>query len=38
MGRSPPLWLKEGDEVEVSLEGVGSIVNKIELEKAKSKL
>lgn len=38
MGRKPQLWLKDGDVVEVSLEGVGSCVNKVEFEKGKSKL
>lgn len=33
MGRSPNLWLKDGDVVEVSLEGVGSCTNKIEFQK-----
>jgi 2-keto-4-pentenoate hydratase/2-oxohepta-3-ene-1,7-dioic acid hydratase in catechol pathway len=38
MGRKPALWLKDGDQVEVSLEGVGSCVNRIEYEKPASKL
>jgi 2-keto-4-pentenoate hydratase/2-oxohepta-3-ene-1,7-dioic acid hydratase in catechol pathway len=38
MGQTPPLWLKGGDIVEVNLEGVGSCVNKVELEKDTSKL
>ncbi|EAU31679.1 conserved hypothetical protein [Aspergillus terreus NIH2624] len=38
MGRKPALWLKDGDQVEVSLEGVGSCVNKIVFEKPSSKL
>lgn len=29
MGRKPPLWLKDGDIVEVGLEGVGSCVNSV---------
>jgi 2-keto-4-pentenoate hydratase/2-oxohepta-3-ene-1,7-dioic acid hydratase (catechol pathway) len=29
MGRKPQLWLKDGDDVEVSLEGVGSCTNKV---------
>lgn len=29
-GRSPPLWLKDGDVVKVSLEGVGSCTNTVE--------
>ena len=37
-GRRPPLWLKDGDVVEVSLEGVGTCVNKIEHVKSRSKL
>lgn len=27
MGRKPPLWLRDGDIVEVGLEGVGSCAN-----------
>ncbi|OJJ47434.1 hypothetical protein ASPZODRAFT_1674462 [Penicilliopsis zonata CBS 506.65] len=38
MGRQPALWLREGDQVEVSLEGVGSCVNKVTFEKPSSKL
>ncbi|KAL8737359.1 MAG: hypothetical protein Q9181_001776 [Wetmoreana brouardii] len=37
-GRSPPLWLKDGDVVEVNLEGIGSCTNKIEHIKSKPKL
>lgn len=33
MGRKPQLWLKDGDQVEVSLEGVGTINNKIAFQK-----
>lgn len=29
MGRKPPLWLKDGDIVEVGLECVGSCVNRV---------
>ena len=29
-GRSPPPWLKHGDVVEVSLEGVGTCTNRVE--------
>ena len=29
MGRKPHLWLKDGDNVEVGLEGVGSCVNRV---------
>lgn len=32
-GRNPPLWLKDGDVVEVSLEGVGTCTNKVEFAK-----
>ncbi len=32
MGRNPKLWLKHGDEVEVSLENVGSCFNKVVYE------
>ena len=37
-GRNPPLWLKDGDVVEVGLEGVGTCVNKIEHIKSRPKL
>ncbi|KAI1383462.1 uncharacterized protein F4822DRAFT_434580 [Hypoxylon trugodes] len=30
MGRKPQLWLKDGDIVEVELEGVGIVTNKVE--------
>lgn len=33
MGRKPPLWLKDGDIVEVGLEGVGSCVNTVRFVK-----
>lgn len=29
MGRTPPLWLKDGDVVEVALENVGTIRNEV---------
>ncbi|KAJ5309138.1 hypothetical protein N7508_004517 [Penicillium antarcticum] len=38
MGRKPALWLKDGDQVEVSLEGVGSCTNRVVFEKPSSKL
>lgn len=38
LGRKPPLWLKDGDTVEVSLEGIGTCVNKIEYVKSRPKL
>lgn len=38
MGKKPPHWLKDGDVVEVGLEGVGSSVNKVEYVKTKAKL
>ncbi|KAL4940801.1 hypothetical protein BDV06DRAFT_213187 [Aspergillus oleicola] len=38
MGRKPALWLKDNDEVEVSLEGVGSCVNKVVFDKPSAKL
>lgn len=38
MGRKPQVWLKDGDVVEVSLEGVGSCINKVEFAKSKAKL
>ena len=37
-GKKPPLWLKDGDIVEVGLEGVGTCANKIELIKSRPKL
>lgn len=37
-GRKPPLWLKDGDVVEVGLEGIGTCVNKIEHIKSRPKL
>lgn len=39
MGRKPQYWLKDGDVVEVGLEQVGTIVNKVVYEKGvKAKL
>jgi len=38
MGRTPQLWLKDGDVVEVDLEGVGSCTNKVEFSQPQSKL
>jgi 2-keto-4-pentenoate hydratase/2-oxohepta-3-ene-1,7-dioic acid hydratase in catechol pathway len=38
MGMKPQRWFKDGDVVEVSLEGVGSCINKVEFTKAKAKL
>lgn len=38
MGRTPQLWLKDGDVVEVTLEGVGTCTNKVEFTKARPKL
>lgn len=38
MGRKPNLWLKDGDLVEVELEGVGSCTNKVVFEKPAPKL
>ncbi|KAI4155399.1 MAG: hypothetical protein LQ341_000191 [Variospora aurantia] len=37
-GRSPPLWLNNGDVVEVSLEGVGTCTNKVEYAQSMPKL
>ncbi|KAL8954056.1 MAG: hypothetical protein Q9222_000113 [Ikaeria aurantiellina] len=37
-GRSPPLWLQDGDVVEVALEGIGSCTNKVEYIKSKPRL
>ncbi|KAJ5638880.1 hypothetical protein N7528_001270 [Penicillium herquei] len=38
MGRKPNLWLKDGDQVEVALEGVGSCKNRVVYDKPASKL
>ena len=38
MGRKPQLWLKDGDVVEVGLENVGTITNKVEFVKEKARL
>ncbi|OGM40863.1 Fumarylacetoacetate hydrolase domain-containing protein 2 [Aspergillus bombycis] len=38
MGRKPAAWLTNGDQVEVSLEDVGSCVNRVAFEKLPSKL
>ncbi|KAL8656658.1 MAG: hypothetical protein Q9210_000090 [Variospora velana] len=37
-GRSPPLWLNNGDVVEVSLEGIGTCTNKVEYVQSMPKL
>ena len=37
-GRDPPVWLKDGDVVEVGLEGVGTCVNKVRHSKARAHL
>lgn len=38
MGRKPQLWLKDGDSVEVSLEGVGTCVNRVVYDKPAARL
>ncbi|KAK5630064.1 hypothetical protein RRF57_005779 [Xylaria bambusicola] len=38
MGRKPQLWMKDGDVVEVELEGVGVCTNKVEFAKDSAKL
>ena len=38
MGMNPQMWLKDGDVVEVSLEGVGTCTNKVEFEQEMAKL
>lgn len=38
MGRGAPLWYKDGDRVEVTLEGVGSCVDRVVFDKPGSKL
>ncbi|KAI9871867.1 MAG: hypothetical protein M1830_002353 [Pleopsidium flavum] len=37
-GRKPPLWLRDGDIVEVGLEGIGTCANKVVHVKSRSKL
>ena len=32
LGATEPVWLKNGDIVEISLDGVGSIVNEVNFE------
>ncbi|GAB7345230.1 hypothetical protein MBLNU457_3604t1 [Dothideomycetes sp. NU457] len=36
-GKKPPAWLKDGDIVEVGLEGVGSCINKVEFVRNNTK-
>jgi 2-keto-4-pentenoate hydratase/2-oxohepta-3-ene-1,7-dioic acid hydratase in catechol pathway len=38
MGRNPHLWMKDGDIVEVELEGVGVCTNRVEFSKDSAKL
>ncbi|PGH10822.1 hypothetical protein AJ80_07373 [Polytolypa hystricis UAMH7299] len=38
MGRKPQLWLKDGDKVQVSLEGVGTCENKVVFSNPTAKL
>lgn len=38
MGRKPALWLRDKDQVEVSLEGVGSCVNSVVFDKPSARL
>ncbi|KAJ8109290.1 hypothetical protein ONZ43_g6176 [Nemania bipapillata] len=38
MGRNPKLWMRDGDTVEVELEGVGICTNKVEFAKESAKL
>jgi len=38
MGRTPQLWLKNGDVVDVTLDGVGTCTNKVEFANPKAKL
>lgn len=38
MGKKPQVWLKDRDVVEVSLDGIGTCVNKIEFTSPQSKL
>lgn len=32
MARNPPLWLRPGDELQVSIEGIGTLRNNVEIE------
>merc|ERR1711972_729667 len=36
--RNPKLWLKDGDEVVVGVDGIGKLVNTVKNEKRKAKL
>ena len=36
--RNPKLWLKDGDEVVVGVDGIGKLVNSVKNEKRKAKL
>ncbi|PWW76137.1 hypothetical protein C7212DRAFT_279058 [Tuber magnatum] len=38
MGRRPQYWLNDGDIVEVGIEGIGSITNKVMFERTKPRL
>lgn len=38
MGRKPQLWMKDGDRVEVNLEGVGTCDNKVAYSSPAAKL
>jgi 2-keto-4-pentenoate hydratase/2-oxohepta-3-ene-1,7-dioic acid hydratase in catechol pathway len=38
MGKTPQQWLNDGDVVEIDLEGVGSIKNKVVFSQTKAKL
>jgi len=38
MGRKPQVWLQDGDEVEVGLEGVGTCTNKVSFSELKAKI
>jgi 2-keto-4-pentenoate hydratase/2-oxohepta-3-ene-1,7-dioic acid hydratase in catechol pathway len=33
MARTPPLWLKNGDEVTVTIENIGSLTSRVVFEK-----
>jgi 2-keto-4-pentenoate hydratase/2-oxohepta-3-ene-1,7-dioic acid hydratase in catechol pathway len=32
MARNPPLWMKHGDVAEVEIDGIGTLVNRVEDE------
>jgi 2-keto-4-pentenoate hydratase/2-oxohepta-3-ene-1,7-dioic acid hydratase in catechol pathway len=37
LGHENPVWLKDGDVVEVSIEGIGTCINKVEFSTKEDK-